>query len=825
MFHKKVYIIGLVLMLAGLAGCGGGGGGSPPDTTPPVTVASPPGGDYIDPPLVVLTASEPATIYYSLDGNDPDIGQANTRSGSSPIAGILIQPGQTTLKFFAIDRAGNRERVRTAVYTVAGASGTWIGQYQSELFPATPMRIDLVQVGASVTGNYVDANGIQGSFDATVSGYDFTFTVISTGGSCPGTFDGTGTISGDTLTFTFTGNNCLGTHQNGTGSVTRQAGKVLAFGLDSPAHLVEQAGMLYWSQGGESPVQRLPVSGGTPQPLARKMGVPTGLLFADSMLYWLDARTPADPGTCGAGIGRWRILKRSTPDGMATESLATGCVTGTSAPADLISDGQNLYWLLSVSTPNTFILQKVPLDGSDPVDLRSQNVPLAALVRDSGYLYWREQQFPDVGRIVRMPLGGGTVQVVYDASGTSNPLVGPMATNGTDLIYVDGVYPYPFTTLRLFRVGTGGGTPSQLTTLTGIPLALAADAQYVYGVDSGSVFRVPLTGGTPETLGSAGAAINRAVVDPVSGEAAWLDVNGALYTMPLTGGPPVLRASNLFHPGTLALGPDAIYVTEGDEGDYGHIESFGQIDVYDRRADRFGMLIGGIFEDHAPLAVVGGTVYVADGWRIKRIIPGGLAEVWYPGRDTIADIATDGTALYWFEGKAVITIHRRQIGSGTPVETLGTTNDYVEHMTTDGTNVYWVGGLDTLRALPVTGGITTTLVSGSVAISGFFSDGSHVYFAEQDTGNIKRVPVVGGAVQTLTTQARAFSWIALAGDATRVYWLDMTALGRVPKAGGTAFRIFDRGIFQSVLMGALTMDDNSLYWTESGSGTIKSWPK
>lgn len=82
------------------------------DLTPPVTTASPPGGNYVTPQAVTLTANEPATIYYTINGSTP--------TTSSPIysSPIIISAANTTLKFFARDVAGNTENVRTETYSV-----------------------------------------------------------------------------------------------------------------------------------------------------------------------------------------------------------------------------------------------------------------------------------------------------------------------------------------------------------------------------------------------------------------------------------------------------------------------------------------------------------------------------------------------------------------------------------------------------------------------------------------------------------------------------------------------------------------------------------
>ncbi len=96
-----------VTLLAGACGDNNGDGTTDTDdgdTTAPTTTASVAGGPRraaLD--EVTLTADEPATIYYTTDGSAPT---ATSPSGPSPVS--VADPG-ATLRFFAIDTAGNEE--------------------------------------------------------------------------------------------------------------------------------------------------------------------------------------------------------------------------------------------------------------------------------------------------------------------------------------------------------------------------------------------------------------------------------------------------------------------------------------------------------------------------------------------------------------------------------------------------------------------------------------------------------------------------------------------------------------------------------------------
>lgn len=93
--------------------------GEVPDTTPPATKALPSGGTYSAVQYVRLVSDELATIHHTVDGAAPVEGAPSTVSGENPVFWIRVGPGTTTLKFFGVDAAGNREAVRTETYVVA----------------------------------------------------------------------------------------------------------------------------------------------------------------------------------------------------------------------------------------------------------------------------------------------------------------------------------------------------------------------------------------------------------------------------------------------------------------------------------------------------------------------------------------------------------------------------------------------------------------------------------------------------------------------------------------------------------------------------------
>ena len=129
---------------------------APPDTTPPTIAASPLGGSFSSPQSVTLTATDnyPGTsIYFTTNGSTPS--SASTRY-TAPISIATT----TTLKFVAIDAAGNSSAVGTQTYTITSAppGGT---------LPATWQTQDIGVV--AVEGN---ASFASGTYSLTGSGAD-----------------------------------------------------------------------------------------------------------------------------------------------------------------------------------------------------------------------------------------------------------------------------------------------------------------------------------------------------------------------------------------------------------------------------------------------------------------------------------------------------------------------------------------------------------------------------------------------------------------------------------------------------------------------------
>jgi len=151
------------------------------DTTAPTVQANPVGGNYNNTQTITLTPNETATIYYTTDGTTP------TTTSNQYTTPININT-TTTLKFMAIDAAGNQGPVQTETYNI-----------KSDVYVQITPSITNPTVGDKVT--YTFKLGNNGPGDA----HNIVFTyVIPEGVEYAGANVDQGTVNYDPTTRTLT---------------------------------------------------------------------------------------------------------------------------------------------------------------------------------------------------------------------------------------------------------------------------------------------------------------------------------------------------------------------------------------------------------------------------------------------------------------------------------------------------------------------------------------------------------------------------------------------------------------------------------------------
>jgi hypothetical protein len=132
-------------------------------------------------------------------------------------------------------------------------------------------------------------------------------------------------------------------------------------------------------------------------------------------------------------------LYETSLDGKTTTQLASGTRDlATGVTADLVVDDSSVYWVNTVSGPScspcTWIIQRVPLDGSAPVTIATANRSVVALTGDTDHLYWEESSLEPLSpgcqcgsKVQSVPKAGGTPLVLVDGTLNGNlpPPPGP----------------------------------------------------------------------------------------------------------------------------------------------------------------------------------------------------------------------------------------------------------------------------------------------------------------------------------------------------------------------------------------------------------------
>jgi hypothetical protein len=253
---------------------------------------------------------------------------------------------------------------------------------------------------------------------------------------------------------------------------------VLVYDDQAAVGLAVDATYVYYTQPARGAVMRVPIAGGAARPIAAGLAAPTYLALGDApdgpSLYWAG----------GATLGEGTITRLSLAEGALPETL----IDGQQKPRALAVGGGFVYW--TDFADGTILRAPDHLAATTGTSIRVATRLAAGITQPSdivladGYAY-----FPDgVGRIARVPVGGGAVETVTGVTGS------PFG------VATDGLSVYWTTTGRggIFKAPLGANVPAT-TIVDGEHEArfLVANPTNVYwGVwgDGGSVRRMATTG-------------------------------------------------------------------------------------------------------------------------------------------------------------------------------------------------------------------------------------------------------------------------------------------------------------------------------------------
>lgn len=591
-----------------------------------------------------------------------------------------------------------------------------------------------------------------------------------------------------------------------------------------PDHLVVKNGDLFFSDISDIPVKKIDQDGRV-VPLARKVGIPVGFCVQGEDIFWVETRSGWSEYCTGTGV--IKVLNRTSGDGIRTLQLATGpnCAWGTQG---MVVRGENVFWVTSTATPNTYRIEKVPLNGDLPAVVYTCEFDgISALTSDDTHLYWTETFYPDPGVIKRMPLEGGPATVVFE---NAYPLSGGLAVHDGYIFFADRGFPNSY---RLLKIPVTGGAETFLAGRVITDLfaeknwirKLVADGEIVIWFDNDSINRTSVNGGPGTTL-AGDLALTPVDIAIENGRVYWSETTGpsssqtgSIRSVPVAGGAVRVEVQGGDAPFELEVDNGHLYWNEG--GNIGTIEGFGRIARMDLSSGAIATVIGGVSSDCPPIAVDDSHVYIADGFRVKRVpVQGGTPEIIARGDFNIKGIAVDKGILYWTEDP--MTAVRKMAVTGGQVMTLDVGSGPAGPVGAVDGDVYWMTNFDSIKKIPGEGGAVQTIASGLPFLNDFVVMGNELFFTEHDTGAIKKILLSDNTTSTLIMRSNMASPRFLALDNTFLYWIDQADVGKIPRGGGTPV-IIAQGLNTDPYEGnSIAVDNSGVFWCETGSGEIRT---
>lgn len=290
---------------------------------------------------------------------------------------------------------------------------------------------------------------------------------------------------------------------------------------------------------------------------------------------------------------------------------------------------------------------------------------------------------------------------------------------------------------------------------------------------------------------------------------------------------PELLASGLYFPSFLTVDQDSVYWTEPGLRQDIYVKKVSLsggtvITLYSGTPHYYGIGPGDIVADEA--SVYWATNPGGGGGDLYKISKTGGTRTALASANQPQDVAIDDLYLYWAEnncgtpGRNAIRKISKTGGTVIPLTTTGTCHGV---MAMDDSNVYFKHSVNNIwRIGKVTkdGGSITYLAYPESHPTGIAVDDTHVYWVEENAGNVKKVPTTGGTVTILSTGLSGPYRIVV--DMDNVYWTEYAggvagagAIKKILKFGGDVI-ILANGLDAPY---DLAIDNNNVYWTERGT--------
>lgn len=260
------------------------------------------------------------------------------------------------------------------------------------------------------------------------------------------------------------------------------------------------------------------------------------------------------------------VSESGTPEGGGPDATTTACEPKTTCLL-AATDGSDVQALTLVGTDVVFTdcrsLYKVPLGGGTRTILASEATSGPCASRSSlsvvgGFAYWLRNEASKT-RIVRAPISGGAIETVVSSA---SYLYGMVADT-------DNVYFAEFD--RLLRAPSSGGPATLVATgkFDDSHLRLLVDATNLYFTSGGSFLRVAKAGSglTPTSTLLNSFSDGKTVVVSATHAYVTSSAEGAIYRVPLSGGPATVLLRGEVGPRYVAMDGTDLYFGATISGD------------------------------------------------------------------------------------------------------------------------------------------------------------------------------------------------------------------------------------------------------------------
>ena len=235
-------------------------------------------------------------------------------------------------------------------------------------------------------------------------------------------------------------------------------------------------------------------------------------------------------------------VQRVPKAGGATETVVEG------AADSLAVDDASVYW-----TDSLYVYSQ-PKDGGKPKKLASDQGQPVAIAVDAANAYWVNNEGVPLGVVMEGPLdGSGAITLAGQQSDPSG-------------LAIDATYVYwtAYGDGTVMRVPIAGGTPETLARDQKAPSAIAVDASAAYFLDGNGVLAsVSLTGGDPKMLARHGFALTMTLSE---GELFWNTQTGVWRTSTTGRATKQIAASSPSPQGPIAVDATNVYWADALDG-------------------------------------------------------------------------------------------------------------------------------------------------------------------------------------------------------------------------------------------------------------------